>query len=111
MDITVDDLGSGRAALRLTGPARSGHGTRVAQLRGRHRRGRLGERRRRPVGHHVGRFVRARSVDRRLKRANQAGGDLRIAAPTDQVRMALELTNLIRVLHPYKTFDEALQGL
>ena len=35
-----------------------------------------------------------------LKTARQAGGDLRIARPTEQVRTVLELTNLDRVLRP-----------
>jgi anti-sigma B factor antagonist len=46
-----------------------------------------------------------------LKRARQAGGELRIAAPAEQVRLVLELTKLVRVLRPYETFDEALQGM
>jgi len=33
-----------------------------------------------------------------LKRARQAGGDLRISAPTAQVAMVLQLSNLDRVL-------------
>ncbi|WP_375504568.1 STAS domain-containing protein [uncultured Jatrophihabitans sp.] len=43
-----------------------------------------------------------------LKRCRQAGGDLRLAAPTTQVTMALELTNLVRVLAPSETVDDAL---
>lgn len=42
-----------------------------------------------------------------LKRARQAGGDLRLAAPTEQVTTILELTNLHRVLRPHDTVDEA----
>jgi anti-sigma B factor antagonist len=34
------------------------------------------------------------------KTARQAGGDLRIARPTEQVRTVLELTNLDRVQRP-----------
>ncbi|MCV7434572.1 STAS domain-containing protein [Mycolicibacterium bacteremicum] len=45
-----------------------------------------------------------------LKVARQAGGDLRIAAPTRQVTTVLELTNLNRVLRAYPrpqdAFDE-----
>ena len=45
-----------------------------------------------------------------LKVARQAGGDLRIAAPTRQVITVLELTNLNRVLRahpdPGSAFDE-----
>lgn len=36
-----------------------------------------------------------------LKATRQAGGDLRIASPTEQVRMVLELTNIDRVLKAY----------
>jgi len=42
-----------------------------------------------------------------LKTARQAGGDLRIAAPTEQVRLVLQLTNLERVLIPYPTAHSA----
>jgi anti-sigma B factor antagonist len=35
-----------------------------------------------------------------LKTARQAGGDLRIARPTEQVKTVLALTNLDRVLRP-----------
>lgn len=42
-----------------------------------------------------------------LKRCRQAGGDLRLAAPTAQVVTALELTNLNRVLAPSETVDDA----
>ncbi|HEY9263215.1 MAG TPA: STAS domain-containing protein [Mycobacterium sp.] len=47
-----------------------------------------------------------------LKVARQAGGDLRIAAPTRQVTTVLELTNLNRVLRahpsPENAFDDTL---
>jgi len=43
-----------------------------------------------------------------LKAARQQGGDLRIAAPGDQVRAVLKLTNLDRILAPYATVEEAL---
>jgi anti-sigma B factor antagonist len=36
-----------------------------------------------------------------LKSARQAGGDLRIACPTEQVATVLKLTNLDRVLRPH----------
>ncbi|KGJ79670.1 anti-sigma factor antagonist [Cryobacterium roopkundense] len=36
-----------------------------------------------------------------LKTARQAGGDLRIAAPNEQVRLVLQLTNMERVLTSY----------
>jgi anti-anti-sigma factor len=45
-----------------------------------------------------------------LKRARQAGGDLRIAAPTEQVRTVLGLTNLDRVLTPYDDVSAAADG-
>lgn len=45
-----------------------------------------------------------------LKTARQAGGDLRLAAPTEQVTMVLGLTNLDRVLRPRDTVEEALIG-
>ena len=42
-----------------------------------------------------------------LKTCRQSGGDLRLAAPTEQVVTALTLTNLIRVLTPSDTVDDA----
>ena len=45
-----------------------------------------------------------------LKAARQAGGDLRIARPTEQLRSILELTMLDRVLRPYESVEEALTG-
>ena len=45
-----------------------------------------------------------------LKAARQAGGDLRIARPTSQLRSILELTMLDRVLRPYESVEEALTG-
>ena len=45
-----------------------------------------------------------------LKRARGRGGDLRIAAPSEQVRMVLGLTNLDRVLRPHDDVDEATRG-
>jgi anti-anti-sigma factor len=42
-----------------------------------------------------------------LKAARQAGGDLRIAAPQEQMLSLLELTNLSSVLRPYATIEEA----
>ncbi len=44
-----------------------------------------------------------------LKTARQAGGDLRLAAPSEQVTMVLGLTNLDRVLRPRPSVDEALR--
>jgi anti-sigma B factor antagonist len=41
------------------------------------------------------------------KTARNAGGDLRIAAATEQVRLVLNLTNLERVLTPFGSVDEA----
>ena len=45
-----------------------------------------------------------------LKTARQAGGDLRIAAPTAQVESVLALTNLNRVLKAYRSAAEAFDG-
>jgi anti-sigma B factor antagonist len=45
-----------------------------------------------------------------LKRARSSGGDLRIAAPSEQVRMVLGLTNLDRVLRPHASLAEATRG-
>ena len=42
-----------------------------------------------------------------LKIARQAGGDLRISAPTDQVKLVLQLTKMERVLYPYPTVESA----
>jgi anti-sigma B factor antagonist len=42
-----------------------------------------------------------------LKSARQAGGDLRIAAPSEQTRLVLRLTNMERMLTPYATAEEA----
>ncbi len=43
-----------------------------------------------------------------LKKTRQAGGDLRIAGPGEQVRMVLGLTNLDRVLRPHARLEDAL---
>jgi anti-sigma B factor antagonist len=45
-----------------------------------------------------------------LKSARQAGGDLRLVAPTDQVSMVLRMTNLDRILQPRASVDDALLG-
>lgn len=42
-----------------------------------------------------------------LKSARQAGGDLRISAPSEQVVMVLQLSNLDRILTSYSTPEEA----
>lgn len=42
-----------------------------------------------------------------LKATRQAGGDLRIAKPTEQVEMVLELTNIDRVLKAYEDAETA----
>lgn len=44
-----------------------------------------------------------------LKTARQAGGDLRIATPSQQVEAVLELTNLNRVLRSYPSADAAFE--
>lgn len=43
-----------------------------------------------------------------LKSARQAGGDLRLVAPTEQVSMVLRLTNLDRILQPRASVEDAL---
>ncbi|MBT2566287.1 STAS domain-containing protein [Arthrobacter sp. ISL-85] len=45
-----------------------------------------------------------------LKAARQAGGDLRIAGVTPQVRMVLQLTSMDKVLAPYATVEEAFSN-
>ncbi|MBD8506709.1 STAS domain-containing protein [Hoyosella sp. G463] len=45
-----------------------------------------------------------------LKRARQAGGDLRIARPNTQVETVLTLTNLNRVLKAYPSAEEAFNA-
>lgn len=42
-----------------------------------------------------------------LKTCRQAGGDLRIAAPGEQVRTVLRLTNLDRILRAHDTVEDA----
>jgi anti-sigma B factor antagonist len=42
-----------------------------------------------------------------LKTARQAGGDLRIAAPNEQVLLVLQLTNMERVFTAYASADTA----
>ena len=46
-----------------------------------------------------------------LKTARQAGGDLCIARPSEQVRTVLELTNLDRVLRPSASIQGAFGGV
>ena len=43
-----------------------------------------------------------------LRAARLAGGDLRLARPTEQIVLLLELTTLDRVLRPYATLAAAL---
>ncbi len=45
-----------------------------------------------------------------LKRARQAGGDLRLAAAGEQVQTVMRLTNLDRVLRPHATVQDAANG-
>lgn len=45
-----------------------------------------------------------------LKRARQAGGDLRIAAANEQVRVVLRLTRLDRILSPHENVPRASDG-
>jgi anti-sigma B factor antagonist len=50
------------------------------------------------------------SVIAALKQIRGALGDLRLAAPNQQVRVVLELTTLDRVFPYYSTVEEALTG-
>lgn len=43
-----------------------------------------------------------------LKAARQKGGDLRLARPSQQAQVVLELTTLNRVLHAHDTVEDAL---
>lgn len=45
-----------------------------------------------------------------MRRARQAGGDLRIANPNEQVRTLLSLTSLDQVLKVHPTVEEAVVG-
>jgi anti-sigma B factor antagonist len=45
-----------------------------------------------------------------LKKARQAGGDLRISGLTEQVSTVLALTNLDRVLRPHQSVEAATDG-
>ncbi len=45
-----------------------------------------------------------------LRSARTAGGDLRIARPTEQVSTVLELTTMDRVLRPFDSVEEALDA-
>ena len=45
-----------------------------------------------------------------LKSARQAGGDLRIAAPSAQVLMVLKLSNIDRILRPHDDVATAFHG-
>lgn len=46
-----------------------------------------------------------------MRAARQAGGDLHIANPTDQVKTLLSLTSLDRVLKVYPTVEGAIGGV
>jgi anti-sigma B factor antagonist len=45
-----------------------------------------------------------------LKVARQAGGDLRIAAPNEQVKLVLQLTNMERLFHAHPSAEVAYQN-
>jgi anti-sigma B factor antagonist len=45
-----------------------------------------------------------------MRTARQAGGDLQIAEPTEQVKMLMSLTSLDQVLKIHSTIEEALVG-
>lgn len=51
------------------------------------------------------------SVIAALKQIRRQQGELRLAAPNQQVRVVLELTTLDRVFPYYATVEEALAGL
>lgn len=51
------------------------------------------------------------SVIAALKQVRNSQGELRLAAPNQQVRVVLELTTLDRVFPYYATVEEALTGL
>jgi anti-sigma B factor antagonist len=51
------------------------------------------------------------SVISALKQLRNSQGELRLAAPNQQVRVVLELTTLDRVFPYYPTVEEALTGL
>ena len=51
------------------------------------------------------------SVIAALKQIRKSQGELRLAAPNQQVRVVLELTTLDRVFPYYATVEEALTGL
>lgn len=44
-----------------------------------------------------------------LKTTRQAGGDLRLSSPGEQVSMVLQLSNVDRILKPYRSTDDALR--
>ena len=50
------------------------------------------------------------SVIAALKQIKSSNGDLRLAAPNQQVRVVLELTTLDRVFPYYATVEDALTG-
>ncbi|MBO0691553.1 MAG: STAS domain-containing protein [Acidimicrobiaceae bacterium] len=43
-----------------------------------------------------------------LKAAREAKGDLRIARPTEQALLVLDLTSMTRVFYPYASVDDAV---
>lgn len=45
-----------------------------------------------------------------LKTARQAGGDLRLAAPSEQVQMVLKLSNIDKILRTYPDGDAAVSA-
>lgn len=46
-----------------------------------------------------------------LKTTRQAGGDLRLSSPTEQVKLVLQLTNMDRVLISYNSVEEAFSNV
>ena len=51
-----------------------------------------------------------RSPDQRVEVRTPGRGDLRIAGPGEQARVVLKLTTLDRVLRPYDSVEDALDG-
>ncbi|MCY7325635.1 MAG: STAS domain-containing protein [Microbacteriaceae bacterium] len=107
MDITVKDLGDGVAVLHLDGRLnmvtasglRDQVGTAVA-----------GGRNRIAVDLTKIEFIDSSGLGaliNGLKTARQAGGDLRIASPNEQVKLVLQLTNMERLLTAYDDAETA----
>ena len=110
MDITVDERESGAAIVTLTG--------RLDLLSAPSVKARLAEevaagRKKLVVDLGAVSFIDSSGLGALiggLKAARVAGGDLRIARPSEQAQVILRLTTLDRVMKPYAGLDEALTG-